>query len=356
MAVEGNRHENGNQTLVQPLHFKPIIDRLMSGVSSVWFFLLGPAGVLRDLYQKASNSWPKPVRAPSSFTFNDDITEAMAQLKTFTTSQNGYDTSNVVHERALLHYWELCCPGVDLDARKTKQWKTIGFQGTDPASDIRGAGILGLQNLLHLASTYPEKFRSMLQHEQLQEGQESYPFSIAGLNMTMLVMQCLGWGFKPISVTALAHRNLVHILFSSSMGNLDRDVEATTFWDDPAPSSLPDLITFPSSGSPTLCQSAEEGRESLRLPGGPATAPKSLLAESGISTSTQHAFNEVFSMCFMELEEEWYSRPAVSYMDFPEVVSATAARVQILLECFTDMEQIEESNGSYERRAQGSIV
>ena len=40
--------------------------------------------------------------------------------------------------------WENLRPGEELKDRKTGQWIDIGFQGKDPKTDFRGAGILGL--------------------------------------------------------------------------------------------------------------------------------------------------------------------------------------------------------------------
>ena len=39
--------------------------------------------------------------------------------------------------------------------RRGPHWKEIGFQGSDPSTDFRGAGLLGLQNLVDFASRYP---------------------------------------------------------------------------------------------------------------------------------------------------------------------------------------------------------
>jgi len=41
-------------------------------------------------------------------------------------------------------------PGRELKARLSREWEEIGFQGQDPATDFRGAGILGLNQLLRL--------------------------------------------------------------------------------------------------------------------------------------------------------------------------------------------------------------
>jgi hypothetical protein len=59
-----------------------------------------------------------------------------------------YDSGNAHHEAGLMRLWSALQPGVDLEARRTKQWQAIGFQGDDPKTDFRGMGMLGLENLL----------------------------------------------------------------------------------------------------------------------------------------------------------------------------------------------------------------
>lgn len=39
--------------------------------------------------------------------------------------------------------------GHKLEARISKQWQDLGFQGNNPATDFRGMGMLGLQCLLY---------------------------------------------------------------------------------------------------------------------------------------------------------------------------------------------------------------
>ena len=41
-------------------------------------------------------------------------------------------------------------PSTPLEARKTKQWQDIGFQGNNPATDFRGMGVLSLHCLLYV--------------------------------------------------------------------------------------------------------------------------------------------------------------------------------------------------------------
>jgi hypothetical protein len=43
-----------------------------------------------------------------------------------------YDCENHVHEHKLKALWHNLMPDVELEARITKQWQEIGFQGDDP--------------------------------------------------------------------------------------------------------------------------------------------------------------------------------------------------------------------------------
>ena len=55
-----------------------------------------------------------------------------------------FDKKNQEHEKKLQRLWDNLMPGKVLKGRLTEQWIEIGFQGKDPATDFRGAGILGL--------------------------------------------------------------------------------------------------------------------------------------------------------------------------------------------------------------------
>lgn len=49
-----------------------------------------------------------------------------------------FDGSNPDHEDKLLKLWRLLMPDVELNARITKAWQDIGFQGDNPMTDFRG--------------------------------------------------------------------------------------------------------------------------------------------------------------------------------------------------------------------------
>jgi ELMO/CED-12 family len=93
-----------------------------------------------------------------------------------------YDSQNDEHERLLSELWTAINPDTPLSGRISAQWKTIGFQGKDPATDFRGMGLLGLKNLVYFATHYPEQVRAMIQAER------SYPFASSGINMTHLAL------------------------------------------------------------------------------------------------------------------------------------------------------------------------
>lgn len=100
-----------------------------------------------------------------------------------------YDSSNLEHERMLLHLWSLLQPGVPLETRKTKQWQNIGFQGDDPKTDFRGMGLLGLENLVYFAKEYNSAAKHILSHSH--HPKHGYSFAIVGINLTHMAYRLL---------------------------------------------------------------------------------------------------------------------------------------------------------------------
>ncbi|ORZ27908.1 ELMO/CED-12 family-domain-containing protein [Lobosporangium transversale] len=85
--------------------------------------------------------------------------------------------------------WELLRPQEKLDGRYTKQWSEIGFQGKDPATDFRGMGMLGLDDLVYYAKHYPISSKHALEcsHDKISW----YSFAIVGINITAFAVQTL---------------------------------------------------------------------------------------------------------------------------------------------------------------------
>jgi len=101
-----------------------------------------------------------------------------------------FNEEDPAHDAMVRRLWDLCSGGRELGPSVvTEEWKQFGFQGTNPATDFRGGGVLGLSNLLYFAETYPASFRKIL-HAPVQDG-EPLPFAIAGINLTMMILNML---------------------------------------------------------------------------------------------------------------------------------------------------------------------
>ncbi|KAG5507115.1 hypothetical protein JKF63_05861 [Porcisia hertigi] len=68
------------------------------------------------------------------------------------------------------------------------RWKAMGFQGPDPSTDFRGAGIFGLVQLVYLVERYPQQWSEILTHDFLA--------AAAGLNVTLRLSTLLGINFS----------------------------------------------------------------------------------------------------------------------------------------------------------------
>ncbi|KAJ3091376.1 ELMO domain-containing protein 2 [Quaeritorhiza haematococci] len=97
-----------------------------------------------------------------------------------------YDSTNKLHEKKLLELWDLMMPNEKLSARVTKQWQQIGFQGDDPATDFRGMGVLGLDDLHYYAKHHPGSCQRVLRSSH----QESwFSMAIVGINITGFALE-----------------------------------------------------------------------------------------------------------------------------------------------------------------------
>lgn len=87
------------------------------------------------------------------------------------------------HMDLLRNMWRILWPEeVPPEDLVAKNWMTFGFQSTKPSTDFRAAGVFGLQQILYLATVYPQEF------EQIQETARDYPFAISAINVTYQLM------------------------------------------------------------------------------------------------------------------------------------------------------------------------
>eukprot|EP00193_Tetraselmis_chui_P013815 CAMPEP_0177773060 /NCGR_PEP_ID=MMETSP0491_2-20121128/12613_1 /TAXON_ID=63592 /ORGANISM="Tetraselmis chuii, Strain PLY429" /LENGTH=296 /DNA_ID=CAMNT_0019291029 /DNA_START=113 /DNA_END=1003 /DNA_ORIENTATION=- len=102
-----------------------------------------------------------------------------------------FDITCKEHQDGLLHLWKLGYPGEKLTGLKSAQWKEMGWQGSDPSTDFRGAGYLALENLIYFAETYPSTFHDLMRKVNGDRSEWEYPFCVAGVNLTFSLIDIL---------------------------------------------------------------------------------------------------------------------------------------------------------------------
>ncbi|KAL3815010.1 hypothetical protein ACJIZ3_016278 [Penstemon smallii] len=102
-----------------------------------------------------------------------------------------YDSSLPEHQEALQALWRAAFPGEELHGLISEQWKEMGWQGKDPSTDFRGGGFISLENLLYFAKKFPKSFQSLLWKQEGDRALWEYPFAVAGVNITFMLIQML---------------------------------------------------------------------------------------------------------------------------------------------------------------------
>ncbi|KAK1419967.1 hypothetical protein QVD17_29432 [Tagetes erecta] len=102
-----------------------------------------------------------------------------------------FDPTLLEHQEALRVLWSSTFPDQKLDGLISDQWKKMGWQGKDPSTDFRGAGFISLENLLFFAKTFSISFQCLIRKQGLKDAAWEYPFAVAGLNITFMLMKML---------------------------------------------------------------------------------------------------------------------------------------------------------------------
>ena len=108
--------------------------------------------------------------------------ETTALLALRTAASGAYDGSKATHVQALQKLGSLLWPEAEPGLR-SERWKEVGFQSADPSTDFRGAGFLGLNQMVYFAEQHPSQLAAMLSEE--------YPWAITSLNATYAVLVLL---------------------------------------------------------------------------------------------------------------------------------------------------------------------
>ncbi|XP_021832320.1 ELMO domain-containing protein B isoform X1 [Prunus avium] len=102
-----------------------------------------------------------------------------------------FDENRPDHQEALKALWRAAFPDVALQGLISEQWKEMGWQGSNPSTDFRGCGFISLENLLFFTRTYPVSFRRLLFKEDGKRATWEYPFAVAGINISFMLIKML---------------------------------------------------------------------------------------------------------------------------------------------------------------------
>jgi hypothetical protein len=83
-------------------------------------------------------------------------------------------------------------PEIATPPRFGEHWHTVGFQGEDPATDLRGCGMLGLLQLFMFATTCPGDVRKVFKLSQ--HAVYEFPMAPVGINVTRVTLKVLRKG------------------------------------------------------------------------------------------------------------------------------------------------------------------
>ena len=104
-------------------------------------------------------------------------------------------TLDVILNEYFVQLWETLRPGHKLENRLTNEWQLIGFQATDPSTDFRGTGYLGLQQLITLCFKESSHHKeAMLMYKDSTVEEHWYFFACAGINLTQKLLRSIQKG------------------------------------------------------------------------------------------------------------------------------------------------------------------
>ena len=109
----------------------------------------------------------------------------------FAISKRSFNDDNPMHFQVLLTLYKLLT-GSKIDCpRYGSHWEQIGFQGNDPATDLRGVGCLGLLQPLYLVMT-PEllPLAKDIYKLSLSENQ-NFPLMVLSINVSRIALHAL---------------------------------------------------------------------------------------------------------------------------------------------------------------------
>ena len=226
-----------------------------------------------------------------------------------------YDPEQPSHLRSLKDLWALAFPS-EAFALPSERWKDLGFQGTDPRTDLRGCGYLGLLHLSALLSQHGAGVHSLQRDLPSELGDERLPLAIASINATAML---------------LSHLQLAPKLTCAFLpgGRLEcGDAMLQSFlslgWEDYIDGS-------DEAGDDSASASAATRPPVSPVAAAPAAARSSAAEEQAAVKRLLYALQAMHTRLALHLARVWARMnldPATNLMDFPTALRETYAHMQ----------------------------
>ncbi|XP_064609849.1 ELMO domain-containing protein 3-like [Liolophura sinensis] len=146
-------------------HLKPEITTSVhrTGFSALRHFLFGPPALNKELLTEKEMAF---CIAASEFDNKSDVHTRVLQTIYRTLTGSKFD-----------------CP------RYGSHFEEIGFQGNDPATDLRGGGFLGLMHILHLLTDQQTLPLARNIYKLSMDETQNFPFCLMGINISRITLQ-----------------------------------------------------------------------------------------------------------------------------------------------------------------------
>jgi len=110
----------------------------------------------------------------------------------FGLAKTPFSEEDETHLKCLQAIYKLLLGGSMTAPRFGGHWEEIGFQNTDPATDLRGVGILGLLFLHYLSSKQSESAHQIWRLSKHEE--QNFPMAVVSLNLTRVTLEAIRTG------------------------------------------------------------------------------------------------------------------------------------------------------------------
>lgn len=86
-----------------------------------------------------------------------------------------FDDKDTIHLALIQRLWKAVNSDQEFPGLNSAKWIDLGFQGKNPISDLRAAGLLGLEHLVYFAETYTSNFKKILAEQNTLPVERQYP-------------------------------------------------------------------------------------------------------------------------------------------------------------------------------------